>query len=162
MRALLLTLCLFASSQAVAQEVPRAQCTEGSGFSLRFGEGVAERDVRRALRLYPDFGDIFVNDGDTARPVYRVTAIARYDAPQQATAMMHLLIAALMDSEQFAEQFSDGHIDDETLNNGIVFYSSDPESNEGIAMQIAQEHSSLLVTCTDLRGRAEALTGSTR
>ena len=71
---------------------------------------------------------------------------------------MHSLVATLLGSEEFAGRFSDGEIDDESLDNGIIFYSDDSESNQGIALQITKEHTSLLVTCTDLRRRAQALT----
>ncbi|MBN8608524.1 MAG: hypothetical protein J0L81_16535 [Caulobacterales bacterium] len=91
-----------------------------------------------------------------------MTAIARYETADQAEAMMQLMLANLLDSDQFPSEFADGYIDDETLDNGITFYSGDYELNEGVAMQITREHASVLVTCTDLQGRAAALTASAR
>ena len=70
---------------------------------------------------------------------------------------MHLMLASLLDSEQFEAVFADGEIDDETLSNGIIFYSGDVEANEGVAMQITREYASVAVSCTDLRRRSAAL-----
>jgi hypothetical protein len=103
-----------------------------------------------------------INDGDTTRPAYRVTAIARYETPEQAEAIMQFMLANLLDSGQFPAEFADGYVDDETLDNGIVLYSGDYELNEGVAMQITREHASVLVICTDLEGRVAALTASAR
>ncbi len=73
---------------------------------------------------------------------------------------MHLTLASLLESEQFAAVFDDGDVDDETLSNGIIFYSGDPESNEGVAMQITTEYASVVVSCTDLGRRSAALTAT--
>lgn len=162
MRVALLALCLLCSPSASALEAPHPQCTEVEGFGLPFGERVSARDVRRALRTHRDFTSLLINDGDTARAMYRVSAIARYETPDQAEAMMQLMLANLLDSGHFPAEFADGYIDDETLDNGIILYSADFELNEGAAMQITREHASVLVTCTDLQGRATALTASAR
>jgi hypothetical protein len=160
MRLLTLIVCLLLSANAAALEPPRTQCNETSGFSVDFGDRVTARDVRRALRAYPDFSSVLINDGDSTRPAYRITAIARYETEDQAEAVMHLMLASLLESEQFAAVFADGDIDDETLSNGIIFYSGDVESNQGVAMQIATEYASVAVSCTDLRARSEALTAT--
>lgn len=124
---------------------------------MNFGERVAARDVRQALRAYPDFSSVLINDGDSTRPAYRITAIARYETEDQAEAVMHLMLASLLASEPFATVFADGDIDDETLSNGIIFYSGDFEANQGVAMQIATEYASVMVSCTDLQARLAAL-----
>ena len=125
---------------------------------MDFGERVSARDVHRALRAYPDFSSVLINDGDSSRPAYRITAVARYETEDQAEAVMHLLLASLLDSEQFAAVFGDGEVDDETLSHGIIFYSGDAESNEGLSMQITTEYARVMVSCTDLRRRSAALT----
>lgn len=161
MRVLVLILVLLCAPNAIALEVPRPQCSEAQGFGLPFGEHASARDVRRALRTHRDFTSLLINDGDTARAMYRATAIARYETPDQAEAMMQLMFANLLDSGQFPAEFADGYID-ESLENGITLYSGDYELNEGVAMQITREHASVLVTCTDLQGRAAVLTASAR
>jgi hypothetical protein len=160
MRELVLILGLLISSNAAAQDAPRTQCTDSYAFGLRFGTNIGESEVRRALNSYTGFQDLLINDGDEARPMHRVTAVARYESAYQAEMAKHLLITALLDSEEFVTQFSDGDIDDETFEHGIIYNSGDVDLNQGITMTIVREHASLLVTCTHLARRAEALTAA--
>ena len=132
------------------------QCNEQRAFGLPFGERASRRDIRNATRAFGDFANILINDGDTENRIYRVTAMARYATPSQAEAMMMLAFATVIGEEQFTSQFSEGYIDEESVEDGVVFYSGDYDLNEGIALQIAHEQSTLIVTCTNLRGRAEA------
>ncbi len=138
------------------------QCSEQLGFGLPFGERASTRDIRNATREFQGFDDILINDGDVRRATYRVTAIARYETSTQAQAIAMLAFATVIGEEQFTRQFSEGYIDEESVENGVVFYSGDYDLNEGVALQIEHYQSALIVTCTDVRGRAEAFGAPSR